>query len=336
MQVQRTLMIRHVTDNVILVDDAAGKLCKADWPLIKVQVLQAYEALTMAMEVFTAALKADRDLPAHVDCLEGSAARQRAAWGYAEFYTSDDLKFRPNVATRTLTVIGAIGASAEVLALAAAVNHAKQNFKTAMVPLAKKRTKVPDPDDPNKLLTVPVARLLLQELGLGGLKQRQVIREIPLLDTRPRRLTYMYARRSHTVEKISRATAFQRLDRLDEEAEHDIRQIKSQKRKLARIDDRYLAVCHDVDEHVRVNVYPGASTEKTQHKWRLPVLYPAQAGDPPVRLRWPATPDPDAPSRGEIRIIPGVYLPSINAYRYLKPWCYIAESKASPKRKPPA
>jgi len=324
----------RIRNDVVLVDDADRIVRKADWPLIKIEVWQAFEALTVAMDAFTRALKAEHELPAQVDQLSASAARQRAAWAYAEFYTSDDQKTQPNVATRTLSVIGAIGASARVLALAKEVNNAKEEFKKAMAPLAKKRTKVPDPDNPGELLTVPVARLLLQELGLGGLKQRQVIREIPTLDRRPRRLTYMATQRSHSVEKITRHTAFLRLDRLDENAEQDRRQIKTQKRRLAHIDDQYLAICHEVAEHVRVNVYYDASTKKIQHKWRLPLLYPAAIGDPPVQLRWPTPPDPQASTRGQVRIIPTVYLPSIYAYRYLKPWRYIPDSRYSPKKQP--
>lgn len=274
--------------------------------LLRVDVRQRYDALRAALEEFTASVLADQHLPAQLQGdVNGLAARHEANAAYRKFFPDDDQG--PN---NTFTCLGALGASPETLRLAATVNACKAAFQEAMTPTARRKAL----DSGQRL---DMARVLLREIHLGGLLQRQVTRAIPILDRRPLHLGYTETERSHSVERISIDTARLRLERLG-----DGPNIHEQLMKLSGLSREVLAVVLVVPKHFRVNVR--AQDEcgvllKYQRKWQLPVLYPAVAGDPPLSIRWPSSErETDPGSHGRKKIETEAFLPSIKAHRYLE------------------
>lgn len=272
--------------------------------LLRIDVRQRYDALQAALEAFAASILADKHLPAQLPEADGMAARYEAAAAYRKFFPDEE-----QGQTNTFSCLGALGASEETLRLAAAVNDCKEAFKTAMAPTAKRKAM----ENGERL---DMARVLLREIHLGGLLQRQVTRAIPLLARRPLYLGYTETERSHSVERITLHTARLRLERLG-----DGPHIEGQLTKLSNLDREILAVVLAVAKHVRVNVREqddSGGIVKYQRKWQIPVLYPAAAGDPPLAIRWPTPPKAETLSHGRRKIEPEVFLPSIKAHRYLE------------------
>ena len=307
----------------------AEKKPLSDQQLLAIQadVLARFTTLQAAMATLLTQLRQENDYPAQVEQQAGVEARRLAITSYQSFYYEGDGK-----ETCTTCWIGAVGASLETLQQAARVNTCKDDFKTAMAPLSGRSVMVKnvDPASPASTVSTPLARVVLERIGLKGIAQRHVTRHIPLLDERPRRLGFTKTKRSPSVERISLDIARRRLERLGEaptiaEQLQRLDALIAANRHLPSARQEPLAIVNTVPLHVRCNVpyttvdpVTGAPKQAyRQKKWSLPVLYPADAGDALLAIRWPTLPNNGNTSRGKRKIEVEKLLPDLNAHRYL-------------------
>jgi len=291
----------------------------SDLLLIKVTILQCYEALVESLESLKACIRADKLLPAWTENATEEKAREAAIEEITALFAKPG-----QVYNQTTQCQGVIGASPETLACVADVNTKKAAFKKAMSALSKQQRMVPDPDNPEQTISVPLARLVLRELHLGGLLQRQVTRQIFALPSTPLRIGFSKTASTPSITRITHEQARYRLEKLGDD--YAIAQQVEDLEKLAA--DEILVVVIPAVEHVRQNLVYHALTGalcRQQKKTALPIFYPANPGDslPPISMGKNKRAET---KRKDYTIEQTPYLPAIHAHRYRKP-CRVEKVK---------
>lgn len=277
--------------------------------VIKVNISQCYDALRDSLTALSHSIRNDYDYPIWMANTDQNNARRSAIEGIESLFAAPGQS--PN---QTVNCLGVVGASSETLSRIAEVNEKKLAFKESMSPLSKQQRMAPDPDNPEQMISTPLARIVLREMKLGTLLQRQATRQIVTLNCIPFRIGFTMTARSPSVVRITKDQARNRLIRLGDDYS-----IKQQLFMLEKLDDKeMLAVVISIPRHVRQNItYLGSSGKKqnTQKKTSLPLFYPCHPGEPlPIITMCDSNINKRLRANCEIENDP--YLPAIHAYRY--------------------
>jgi len=282
-----------------------------DLSLIKVDISLCYDAVCDAISALADSIREDSALPCWMS--EGTAenARALAINGIQSIFSQEG-----QAKNQTINCIGVIGASEETLTRIAELNEKKAAFEHAMKPLSKKQRMAPDPDDPTRKISTPLARIVLREMKLGNLLQRQLTRKLVALDYKPIRIGFTSTARSPSVVQITTEQARNRLIRLGDDFN-----IKQQLNLLDKLDNNEkLAVVTPIPEHIRQNIaYHNQQGVKctTQTKTSLPLFLPASEGDslPTITMRHTAT---RKKPKSNKTIEDHPYLSAIHVHRYIR------------------
>ncbi|MDH5232661.1 MAG: hypothetical protein OEY38_21590 [Gammaproteobacteria bacterium] len=294
-----------------------GGMTSVQFTANKLHVLTCYERLNSAIIALQDSVRTDKNYPAWMYGYEdNSDARSLAIRALGEYFAADHLS--PN---ETLSFYGAIGASNKTLDLIPNVNLLKTEFKQAMMPFSKGQVREPDPDNPGQTINVPLARVILRDLKLGRLVQRQLTRQIVHLPDTPRRIGFTFSA-TNSITRISVDEARNRLIRLGDDP--------NIKRHLAKLDkvsqDEVFAVVIPCTEHARQNIVFAQQIDykdkedvlRIQTKTQLPLFYPCVAGKdgPIIKPGTPKEQKSNGPGGKEIMKQP--FLKPIHAHRYVE------------------
>ncbi len=218
---------------------------------------------------------------------------------------------------------GIVAASAETLEAIRTLNTAKDRFKTAI--LALKAAKIPTADP---YLCAHFEQVLgkrseitahtLGKMGLPRLHLKQCYRRIPILPTRPHRVSWTWAN-TKAITRISVLEAEQLLLKQGQDAG-----ILSQVTKLKSLPlDTPLAIVQTLAPHLRANIVlptPTGSTTRLMVKGPVPLFYAFEEHLPLPVLK-PAgekhAKDRNRPVRSDVKLDPEPFLPAIRVHRYL-------------------
>ena len=287
-----------------------------DSRLIRLQVLESFQALSQSLQHLRSVLSAEADYPAWVALTADEQAaqvdaRHKALDLYCALWYVDGQDGRD-----TLSCPGVLGASTKAIRAALECNQAKDQFKAAILAL--------------KRLAKPQALVLLDELqqrqadvawslrriGAARLNLKQAYRHIPTLSECPHKIGFTWSRQGRTIQ---RTTVEQARELLERRANNDVQQ--GELRKLAEVpEEEMLARVRSVCPHVRANLL----FKRDQHSERrliqapLPILVPLAAGQPLPEFVATGT-EPSGQQRqprSDVRIEEQAFLPSIRVHRY--------------------
>ncbi len=219
---------------------------------------------------------------------------------------------------------GIVAASAETLLAIHTLNNAKDRFKAAI--LALKAAKIPTADPYlsehfEQLLGLrpEITTQTLRKIGLPRLHLKQCYRRIPILPTRPHKVSWTWAN-TKAISRINVLQAEQLLVKQGQDAG-----ILSQLNKLKSLSpDTPLAIVQELAPHLRANIVlptPTGSTTRIMVKGPVPLFYAFEEHLPLPALR-PAGEkqgkDRNRPVRSDVKLDPEPFLPAIRVHRYLQ------------------
>lgn len=308
---------------------------------LRTEVLQALEALQVALKALSSAILSESNRPAWVSevpfpyhSAHSRAARERA------ISVLTQLTYQPEQAPRSILLCpGFIGASEETLALVEAVNTAKSRFKAAMLALKAVRGGTRDPllakalDHRFARHREASTRDALQRMGLSQLHLKQCYRLLPVVPT-PVKIRWTWAN-TRAIKRISVDTAKQRLARRADDPS-----IQWQLERLNALSpSEPLAVVQELAPHLRTNlVVPTSEREdgRMMLKGAVPLFFPLAPGDeipdfkPPTEKKGRAE---GRPTRSDVKLDPEVYIPALRAHRYRDPKSVQLQGQAEEENK---
>jgi hypothetical protein len=218
----------------------------------------------------------------------------------------------------SVVCLGVIGANAEILRLAEAVNRAKANFIVVCAPLQDIFTRIPVKDETSPTRSVPLIRVILRNLQRSDLNLLAAYRNIPILGAPPASVTYTRAN--------TRAVYRKSLEEIDELLQNrEGPAATADRQRLETLDRRetHLALVKARYQNIRANVlYARLDTRgrgRIQISAELPLLYAKNRRVVSPEVRFPASGDPANPSRArQPRLEPVPFMHSIPVYRYAR------------------
>jgi hypothetical protein len=290
--------------------------------ILRVTLLESFEALLAGLDEFCTAVRHDALLPAWVsrtetELLDNLDMRMKAIELYRALWYEDRQDGR-----ETLTCPGLVGASPGTIAAAHACNTAKDGFKAAVLALRSlERAEV----------TVAMADLhrrqesvasAMRRMGAARLNLKQAYRHIPLLDQRPLKVGFTWSKQGRVIQRTRVAEARRLLEQRVETP-----QIHQELQRLAEIpDDEILARVRSVCPHLRANIVfaapEGSGVLRRLMQTPLPILIPLQRGQSLPEFV-PVAPDlltNPRLRRADVRIEDEPFLPVIRIHRYRLPY----------------
>lgn len=229
---------------------------------------------------------------------------------------------------------GLVAASVDTLHAIQQLNHAKNIFKTAILALKTAKISRADPylteqfeqvlsspSYPNSGIPSQLGRKVLRKIGLPRLHLKQCYRSIPILPTRPLKVSWTWAN-----TKAITCITIQEAEALLLKQGNDVGIQKQLSKLYALPPNTPLAIVQELAPHLRVNiVLPTKAGEKTRImvKGPVPLFYP-YAYDEPLPLPDIRPPGEkqgkkaDRPIRSDVKLDPEPFLPAIRVHRYLK------------------
>lgn len=206
----------------------------------------------------------------------------------------------------TFACVGAVGGNSVTLALVAAVNQAKDDFREVVNRFLS--------GDENR--ETAIIRRLLALNGYPGIRLKQVFRHIRSVEYHPRRISFVKGRHnSHRI--ITAKQAEQKLNAVGQGMHIDI-----QLAKLSLLEPHARLVIHrDVQSHWLANVSTfkndSGRSKTVKVPTSLPLFYLHESRQPtPVVTFARKYERIKAQSRADKQIEENVFLPSIQAFRY--------------------
>jgi hypothetical protein len=136
-----------------------------------------------------------RPVTATIDGVPANAAIRTAC----EAYSAIDYEMEDEI-TESVVCLGVIGAQAEVLKRAQAVNAAKAEMKKIFAPLQRIRVRVPQKGS-SATKAIPALRVILRNIQRSDLNIHAAYRKIPILDAPPATVTYTRANTRNVYRK---------------------------------------------------------------------------------------------------------------------------------------
>lgn len=213
---------------------------------------------------------------------------------------------------------GLIALNHEQITLAAEVNLAKDRFRKAV-------QTIKDNDSVRwREIQGQLARRYqglndaMSREGLARLHLKQVFRHIPLVVKRPDRVGFSWYTSGRSIQRITKAEAYERLSQLNTESAH----IRIQMERLASVPDTEpLARVQKQAPVLRANLVFADGRRKSMNV-SLPLLFPSQGiNELPDFSVPPATPPNDRHRlvRSDNKLEEEAWLPSIRVHRYKQP-----------------
>jgi hypothetical protein len=214
--------------------------------------------------------------------------------------------------------LGVIGATAEVVKCAQAVNLSKAALKAACVPLQAMRSRIPVKGEEGPIKAVPLLRVILRNIQRSDLNLLAAYRKIPILGAPPLSVTYTHANTRAVYRK-----SVEDIDTLLSNLQHPaaatdrerLRALPRQETHLALTKARYL--------NTRANVVyarlDSRGRGRVQITAELPLIYAAGRSLVAPTVTFPPTLDTCSlqPSRQrQAHLRPQRFLDSIPVYRY--------------------
>ncbi len=290
--------------------------------LLRVTLLESFEALLARLDEFCIAVRHDTSLPAWISRTDAELRDQRdmrlkAIELYRALWYEDCQDGR-----ETLTCPGLVGASPATIAAAQAGNAAKDAFKAAVLALKsmeRAEASAAMADLHRRQVQVAIA---MRRMGAARLNLKQAYRHIPLLERRPLKVGFTWSRQGRVIQRTRVAEARRLLEQRVETP-----QIHQELQRLAEIpSDEMLARVRSVCPHLRANIVfanpQGSGVQRRLMQTPLPILIPLQPGE--------SLPEfiPVAPElltnprlrRADVRIEDEPFLPMIRVHRYRPPY----------------
>ena len=281
-----------------------------------IDVYESFYALVQATHQLADSVLTDKDLINWVG--DDKCPRERANEVYGQFQYHDGQDPREIV-----VCAGFLGASAETLKLAIAVNQAKEHFKQCMLALKAAKIPISDPALTEKFEKLLNARaqnvsITLKRMGLGRLHLKQCYRKIPILNAAPVKIRWTWAN-TRSIKKISVSQAQQMLQKRGTDSG-----IQVQLQKLYQLPEKEtLAIIQELAPHLRTNILfdENSPQQRLMIKGPLPILFPCSKETPCPDFKAPrekSAKNENRVIRSDVKLDPNVFLPAIRAHRYLK------------------
>ena len=290
--------------------------------MLRVTLLESFEALLARLDEFCTAVRHDAALPAWVsrtdaELLDRLDMRIKAIDLYRALWYEDCQDGR-----ETQTCPGLVGASPETMAAAHVCNTAKDGFKAAVLALkSMERTEA----------TAAMADLhhrqehvasAMRRMGAARLNLKQAYRHIPLIERRPLKVGFTWSKQGRVIQRTRVAEARRLLEQRVETP-----QIHQELQRLAEIpSDEMLARVRSVCPHLRANIVfaapEGSGVLRRLMQTPLPILLPLQPGESLPEFV-PVAPDlltNPRLRRADVRIEDEPFLPVIRIHRYRLPY----------------
>jgi hypothetical protein len=215
--------------------------------------------------------------------------------------------------------VGVIGAGAEILQLAQAVNVAKAELKRICTPLQGIRVRIPVKHGASPTEAIPAVRVILRNIQRSDVNLLAAYRKIPVLTTPPASITFTRANTRSvyrkTIEEID--TMLVNLGGPTALADRG-RLAKRNQREL------YLALAKERYENIRANVLythlDPRGRGRIQIAAELPLLYPSRRRIDPPKVRFPPAPRASTTGRKrQTKLEEQPFLQSLPVFRYATP-----------------
>jgi hypothetical protein len=241
-----------------------------------------------------------------------TSATRRACEAYAgiDYQTHDD-------AETSLVCLGVIGASAEILRKAHAVNKAKEEFKELCAPLHRVQVRIPVEGERTPTKALSAMRVILRNIQRSDLNLLAAYRKIPILDAPPATVTYTRA----NTRSVYRKSVEEIADLLQNS---NSPATMADRERLATLDRRitHLALVKERYQNIRANILYARLDPKgrgrIQISAELPLIYATGRRTEPPEVHFPAeADDPTKPRRmRESKLEPQPFLRSLPVFRY--------------------
>lgn len=251
--------------------------------------------------------------------VDGESSDRAALAQVCTAYSTIDYAMEDAVGS-SVVCLGVVGAAADVVKRATAVNAAKVAFKEVCAPLQKIRTRVPMKDGSQRSKAIPVIRVVLRGIQRSDVNLLAAYRKIPILDAPPLAVTYTRALTRAVYRK-----SVEEIHTLLSNLEGPL--AASDRARLSTLGKhhQYLAIARPHYDNVRANiVYARLDSRgrgRVQMGAELPLLYATGRNPSPPEVVFPPTAEagtgtPRRNRRAELEAEP--FLQTLNAYRYVR------------------
>lgn len=296
----------------------------------RIHVLESYQIIKEYLHQLHEAILKDHLLgtwiqefmQANEQPLHHTVARERA------FNSLSQLEYLPLQAPREIIICaGFLGASSTTLDIVRKLNHAKQEFKKAILGL--KAQKISLHDDtlnshfndayPHPQRDSEISKIL-KKSGLARLHLKQCYRKIPILEAPPISIRWTWAH-TRSIKRITVAQAFEKLSQRGKKNQE--LGIQLQLKKLATLSQNTpLAIVQELAPHLRTNIVlnnPDGDKTRLMIKGSVPIFYPADLNTPLPLFKPPSLKcdKHNREIRSDVQLDPVPLLPSIRAHQYL-------------------
>jgi hypothetical protein len=249
--------------------------------------------------------------------LEPSASNANAIRRACEAYSAIDYQMEDR-AGESVVCLGVIGAGAEVMRLAEAVNVAKAELKAICAPLRRVKVRVPVKGEASATRAIQAIRVLLRSIQRSDLNLLAAYRKIPLLGAPPVSVTYTRA----NTRAVYRKPVYEIEEML---ATLEGPTALADRERLAALPrgETHLALAKERYPNIRANILYAhldpRGRGRIQISAELPVLYPRGRRATPPEVHFPREQTTDEPPRlRQSKLEPHPFLESLPVYRYAR------------------
>jgi hypothetical protein len=272
-------------------------------------VAKALLNLETALERLTDALS-HRPVTANIDGATERGAVRRAC----EAYSAIDYEMDDEIGD-SVVCLGVIGAPADVVKRAQAVNVAKAALKALFAPLQRVRIRVPVKGSATK--AIPALRVILRHIQRSDLNVNAAYRKIPILTRPPATVTYTRANTRNVYRKSVDEIAAMLSNVSSPAAIADRERLTTLDRRIT-----HLALVRYRYQNIRANILYARLDPKgrgrIQISAELPLIYTTGRRSDPPAVNFPADADHSTQlSRSRRSLLePQSFLRSLPVYRY--------------------
>lgn len=284
-------------------------------------VITAFQTLCEALQTAKQAIQADEGLPCWMQPLEAPFLRHEHARTQSVRLLQQLEYLEGQQGREILLGVGLFASSAHTLKTLTALNQLKIQFKYAIQNLKCQAINT-DEDALYHAFQALLSQnrhtetdLTLTRTGLARLHLKQCYRQIPILETRPLKVTWIWAN-TRSIKRISKKQAITLLEKKGEDSG-----IQAQIAKAAALpENTAIAIVQNLAPHLRTNVVlPDAeSSTRCMLKGSLPLFYLHEEGNalPDIVAPKPTRKHKNRPARADVKINPEVFLPAIRGHLY--------------------
>ncbi|MFI4957256.1 MAG: DNA replication terminus site-binding family protein [Gammaproteobacteria bacterium] len=284
-------------------------------------VIDAFGAMCEALSAAEACIEADNHLPGWMQPLEAPPLRHDNIRKQS-INLLNQLEYLEGQEGREILLgVGIFAASQKTIDHLHQLNQCKSQFKYAVQNL---KCQAIDTDE--EALFHAFQALLSQtrhseteqtltRSGLSRLHLKQCYRQIPILDARPLKVSWVWAN-TRSIKRISKTQAIALLNKKGDDPG-----IQAQIAKVAALPDKAeIAIVQTLAPHLRTNIVMSAGENTARHmlKGSLPLFYVHEDGSdlPEIVAPKAVRKQENRPTRSDVKIDPEVFLPAIRGHLY--------------------